>query len=244
MKSLIAASALAAIASIAPAGSPAVAAPSDLSTKETRALMHAYARCVVDRRAAKASEALLGNVGNDVILRQYPMLVIGDCLAREARANATMSFSGDLYRYALADALVAKELAAQEPPELSAVPRLAHLEPGAEPGETTVTGKKLSKRKLEEARKDHRERVAVAFLSKYGECVVRVDPRGSKALLLAAPDSPEESQRFGALRPALARCMPEGSTLSFGRTTLRGTIAINYYRLAHAAKVPLTKATG
>jgi hypothetical protein len=242
MKMFTSASALAATAFIAAATSPATAAPGDLSDKETRSLMHAYAGCVVDRRAAKASEALLKNVDNSAILRQYPMLVIGDCLAREARASATMSFSGDLYRYALADALVNKELATQDLPDLSAVPRLAHLEPGEEPGATTATGKKLSKRKLEEALKDHRERVAVAFLSKYGECVVRIDPRGSKFLLHAAPDSEDESKRITALRPALARCMPEGSTVSFSRTTLRGSIAINYYRLAHAARVASTKA--
>ena len=224
--------------------SPALALQSDYSTKETRALMHAYARCVVARKPAQASAALLRNVDNGTILREYRTLIIGDCLAREARATATMSFSGDLYRYALADALVSRELAAHDAPNVSALPRLDHREPKGEPQEVTADGKKLSKKKFEEAKKDHSQMVAYTFLSRYGECVVRVDVGGAKALLLTAPDSPEETARFGALRPALARCMPEGETLRFGRTALRGSIAINYYRLGHAARAAATKAAG
>jgi hypothetical protein len=207
----------------------------DYSTKETRALTHAYAQCVVKRQAAKASEAIAANVGNDIILRDYRMLIRPECLTRQIHQSTQIRFGGDLYRYALADALVNRELATKPAPDLDAVPRLIHHEPGPPPQPVDAKGRKMGKRKLEAARAGYGRDVAFAFLSHYGECIVRADTAGAKSLLVTTPDSAEESARFAALRPALARCLPEGQTLRFGKVTLRGTVAINYYRLAQAA---------
>ena len=218
------------------------ASPRDFSTKETRALMHGYARCVVGKRQAKASEALLRNVDNATLLRDYRSLIIGDCLISQKGIRSDvridsvkMSFEGDLYRYALADALVSKELAGAPAPDLSAVAKLDHRLPGPAPQRVSSKGKALSQKKYDALRKDYEENYAFSYLSAYGECVVRNAPAQARALLLTVPDSPEEKSSFDALQPALAECLPEGSTLRFGKTSLRGTIAINYYRLARAA---------
>lgn len=210
----------------------------DYSTKETRALTHAYARCVVRRQPAKASEAIARNVRTGAILSDYPMLVRPECLTRETKQSTRMRFGGDLYRYALADALVSRELAALPVPDLDSVAKLAHRDPGPPPAEVDSKGRKVGKRKLEEARSNYGRDVAFAFLSFYGECIVRADTAGAKALLTTTPDSAEESARFAALRPAFSRCLPEGQTLRFGKVALRGSVAINYYRLAHAARTP------
>jgi hypothetical protein len=208
----------------------------DYSTKETRALTHAYAQCVVRRQAAKASQAIVGNADNGTIMRDYPMLIRPECLTRETRQATRMGFSGDLYRYALADALVNRELAGRPALDLDSVPRLDHRDPGEPPQAADPSGRKLGKRKLEAALRSHRQASAFAFLSRYGECVVRVDSDGSRNLLLTKPDSTEESARFAALRPAFGRCLSEGQTMRSGKAALRGTIAVNYYRLAHAAR--------
>lgn len=234
---------LAAIASLALAA-PILAAPglsedwsdADYSTKETRALTHAYAQCVVKRAQAKASEAIAANVDNTTILRDYRMLIRAECLTRQIHQSTQVRFTGDLYRYALADALVNRELAAQPAPNLDSVPRLVHRDPGAPPQAVDAKGRKLGKRKLEAAREAYGRDVAYAFLSNYGECTVRADTAGAKALLVTTADSAEETARFTALRPAFSRCLPEGKTLSFGKVALRGSVAINYYRLAHAAR--------
>jgi hypothetical protein len=222
------------------AASPAQAFKSidetDYSPKETRTLMYAYAKCVVDREPRRASESLLANIDNATFIKKYDRLIIGQCLVRETHAAARMTFKGDLYRFALADALVKRELAAQPVPDISAVPRLEHREPGPEPGPFDAKGKKLSAGEYLQALRDYRERVTFSFLSKYGECVVRTAPAESKALLVTVPDSVEEASRFDALKPTLATCMPEGHTVSFGRVALRGSLAINYYRLAHTAR--------
>jgi hypothetical protein len=222
---------------------PAHALQREFSTKETRALMHAYAKCVVDRQAKKASEALLENADNGTILRKYRQLISGDCLARQTKQSSEMKFGGDLYRYALADALVARELAGAPSPDLAAVPRLEHRDPGEAPSEKTKSGKRLAKEKYQEALKDYQQSASFSYISRYGECVVRVAPAGAKALLLTVPDSAEENARFRELGTALSTCLPPGETLRFGRVVLRGTIAINYYRLAHAARAAGAKGT-
>jgi hypothetical protein len=208
---------------------------SEYSTKETRAIMHAYARCVVKRQPRKASEAILADLSQEEILHHYGSLIIGDCLANAGGEGTQMSFKGDLYTYALADALVARELADVPPPALDGVPVLVHREPGAEPRPTDARGKRLRAGQYSKALDNYRRSVVFAFLSKYGECIVRFAPPEAKALLTTAPDSVEETAAFGRLRPALSNCMPVGRTISFGRVALRGGIAINYYRLAHAA---------
>ncbi len=216
---------------------------SDASPKEVRAMMHTYAKCVVERQQAKASEALLANLDNRTILQKYPMLVRGECLRGPRFVTTKMSFSGDLYRYALADALVNRELAALPAPDLAQVARLQHREAGEEPRRELPGGKPMSEKKYQEALEGHRQAVGFSYLSKYGECVVRYDPAGARSLLLTAPDSEDETARFRDIQQALGVCLGEGAKLSFGRVALRGTIATNYYRLAHAARAGAAKAS-
>ena len=217
---------------------PVSAAQSDYSTAETRALMHSYARCVVERQHARAADAILRNVANDTILRDYPSLVIGSCLARDVRQTTKMRFGGDLYRYALADALVSRDLLARPMPDFGNVARLAHRDPGPVPTQVTTKGKRLGKKQYDAALKQHQDAAAYAFLSRYGECVVRVAPANSRALLATVPDTPAEAAAFKALSPAFGNCLVEGQTLELGKVALRGTVAVNYYRLAHAPRLP------
>lgn len=217
---------------------------SDYSTKETRALMHGYAKCVVKRQPAKASEAIVANVDNQVILQRYPMLLSADCLSTKAQDDVSMRFTGDLYRYALADALVSLELAAWSPTDLASVPRLVHRDPGKPPPAVSASAKWYEKRKYEAALKAYERSVVYAYLSRYGECVVRGDASGAKLLLLTGPDTPQETAAFNALRPVLERCLEAGRTLRFGRVALRGSIATNFYRLAHSARAAATGTAG
>lgn len=223
-------------------GMPSMAAAeSEFSMAETRALMHAYARCVVAAQPVQASEAIARNADNSTIMHEYRRLIVPECLSRQVKQSTQMRFTGDLYRYALADALVSRELASKPAPDFEKVPRLTHREPDAAPTPIAANGKRLSKKKYEAALKSYDEDVAYSFLSKYGECVVRVDPTSSKSLLMTTPDSAPEAAIFNTLQPAFARCLAEGQTLKFGKVALRGTIAINYYRLARAGSADRTE---
>jgi len=214
---------------------------SEYSTKEIRALTHDYARCVVTRHTAAASQALLDNGDNSTIHRRYQRLIDGECLVDQTMGSSTMKFTGDLYRYALADALVNQELAMAPVPVLKGVPRLDTRPLPDRPKPLAPDARKSERRKHEAELKQFDRAVAYYFLGGYGECVVRVDTAGAKALLLTKPDSPEESHSFSTLQPALGRCLPEGKMLRFGKVALRGTIAVNYYRLAHAAGAPAAR---
>ncbi len=227
---------IAALMFLASASAGAQSEDSDFSTKEIRAITYGYAKCIVGRHATKASQALIENVDNSVLLRRYPMLIDGQCLVNELAGGGTMKFTGDLYRYALADALVKRELAAAPAPVLDGVPRLEARSLPERPQPLAPDAKKSARRKHDAALKSFDRAAAYHFLGGYGECVVRVDPAGAKSLLLTKPDSTEESASFSSLRPAFSTCLPEGKTLQFGRVALRGTIAVNYYRLAHAAR--------
>ena len=77
----------------------------DFSTKEIRELVYGYARCVVDRRSAKASEGLLRNVDNRTLIREYPSLIDSNCLSDQKRiwndqrrGTVRMSFEGAVGR--------------------------------------------------------------------------------------------------------------------------------------------------
>ena len=82
----------------------------------------------------------------------------------------------------------------------------------------------------------YEENQLATYLSRFGECVVRVDPAASKALLMTDRGSADERAAFGGLSTALGTCLAEGKTLNFNKASLRGSIAVNYYRLAAAAR--------
>lgn len=213
-----------------------LAAPeSDYSLKDTRKLAYDYGKCVVGRHHAAASEAILRNISNREIMRNYAVLVDGLCLVRSTHSGAKMSFPGDLYRYALADALFAREVASAPVPDLSNVPPLERPA-RPEPAPLALNASKADRNRYQQAFKDFTEAEAFRALGAVGECVVRLNTAGAKALLLASPETNGETAAFNALRPTLAQCLPEGRTLTLGKLALRGTIAVNYYRLARAVK--------
>lgn len=210
---------------------------SDYPIKQTRRVAYDYAKCVVGRHHVAASQALLSNVDNHTMLERYRELIDGECLVRSTHASAKMSFPGDLYRYALADALIAGELSSIAIPDFSKLPPLERGSPPEPPPALPPNASKTDKKRYQNALKSFEEAQTFRALGEYGECVVRQNPVAARALLRTEPESAAEANGFDALRPTLAECLPEGRTLAFGKVVLRGTIAENYYRLAHAPQL-------
>jgi hypothetical protein len=138
-------------------------------------------------------------------------------------------------RNVIAEMLVRRELANVPPPVLDEVPGLSHRSPG-DPATTDSDGRPLAGHKAELALAAYERDRAAAYLSRFGECVVRVNPAGSKALLMSDEGTATEAAAFSALSTALGTCVAEGRTLNFDKWTLKGSIAVNYYRLAMAAR--------
>lgn len=208
---------------------------SDYSVGKTRRVAHDYGKCVVAQHPEAASEALLSDLSNREIMKRYSMLIDGDCLVRSTHESAKMSFTGDLFFYALADALVARELAGFPLPDLSSVPPLKRRALPDSPAPPPSSSKADQRRYAKDV-ESFNEAQAFLALGELGECVVRVSPAGAKALLSTEPETAAEAGSFDALRDSIAQCLPEGRTLAFGKLVLRGTIALNYYRLAHAMR--------
>lgn len=209
----------------------------DFTVKDTRVVAYDYATCIVKRKAQQAREVILANHDNGVIMKKYPALMSGDCLVNATRGKTSgsvqMKFNGDFIRYGLADALFAAELAAVPPRALAEVARLEHAVVD-ESAYLPEPGKKLNKRRADKLQRARAIATGSAALSRFGECVVRVDSRNSHAMLTAKPSTPEETRAFATLRTAFSTCLSEGSTFTTNRMMMRGTIAINYYRLAFA----------
>jgi len=196
---------------------PAGANGEAFSAKDTRVLMRAYGECMVKRNAASATEALLALGRFRRFSLDYPSLANGECLDRFTGRLSVTRFTDDLYRFALADALFRQELAGAAAPDPAAAPPLLHQAPAEPRGVTGEAGD------------------GATFRFRYGECVVRNDPGGAKALLLARPGTRDELDRIEAMRPALSACLPAKTTITVEKLVLRGVIAVNYVRLAPAA---------
>lgn len=208
----------------------------DPTPDEARRVSTEYASCIVKHNHDKASEALLADVDNDTLQRKFRGLIDNTCLPSDADS---LKFAGDLYRYALADALVAAEFADSGPDDFSDRLPLSHLPSPTQAELDAALAKAGSAKKRDQVLTGFQKKEGVSLLSRYGECVARQDPRDVRLWLLTKPGTPEENGRIDALRPTFAACL-EGGTVAFSKATMRGTVALNYYRLAHAATRPST----
>lgn len=215
---------------------PIPSSASDFKESEVRRMSRNYAACVVLERHKTAAKAIIAAADNDEILRKYPRLIDSDCLASTA-GSVTMMFKADNYRYALAEALVNSDFARSGPTSFDDRLPLAHLSLPLDEDLQKAVAATADQHKREELANDFKETYYVAWLSRYGECIVRADPVASRNWLLTIPDGPEESSRIDAMRAAFTACL-KGGTSKFTRSALRGTVAINYYRLAMAKPLP------
>jgi hypothetical protein len=225
----------AAIAIAAPLAAPATAqlsfpaATEPASVRETRAIYTRYTECVVSRHPKAAAEVVLSAISNDSVLKSFPDLITPDCLDA-----GQLTLPGQFIRYGLAEALVRREYSGGIPTDILQAAPLAHpeiLEAGRQPR----PGKKVSNKEIKRLQERKEQAIAWRVMSEFGECVVRGNPAAALKLVLSA--SERETQAFGALQSNLAQCLPQNQTVSFARPLLRGTIAVNLYRLAKAPRV-------
>jgi hypothetical protein len=196
-----------------------------------RKIMSEFAGCVVDTQQKKATEVIVANIDNSTILKRYGLLIDGDCLGKTA-GSVKLTMGGDLFRYALADALFQKNLAKKAPVDFVQAPKLTHHSFGDRATFESALTKITNKRKRNKMQYDFDQYNGTVYLSRYGECVVRLKPVAAHNLLLTPVASPDEAQAIGPLRPALAECLTPGRTVSFNAGMIRGVTAINYVRLA------------
>ncbi len=215
---------------------PVHAAPQAVSPKKKDSIARfaaAFADCLVKHKHDPAARVILSNADNEEIIRRYRSLIDATCLSNKEGGEGGMTFFGDAFRYALADALVRSDLKGRDLGDLKHVPPLDHLAVEDAGDENGSFGRQNQRRKNELDRKKTRS-ATVNYLSRYGECIVRADAAGVGTMLATGPGTEEEIAKLRALMPSLSACMPEGMTLAYSRFVLRGILALNYYRLAFA----------
>lgn len=74
-----------------------------------------------------------------------------------------------------------------------------------------------------------------APLQSFGECVVRMNPQGARAVVLSDVGSTEERAAYRMLRPAMARCIRPGDKIRFSKSVLEGLFAEALYHLSIGA---------
>lgn len=227
------------MASAAPAATP--------DMKALRQGMADYGSCIVKYEPAKAREFVLS--GGFVSRRNQDeqALLSTECMPGEDLLRVAMgdqkglSSRGKLrlpdvmIRWAIAQALFDREAASITATNFASVPALTYEEPY--PVSTTDRdGNTLSDKRIALQRQKFEEKAADVTMAKLGECVARMDGAGTRAVLLTALDTPEELASLKAVTSAIGNCLPKGQTLKFDRMSLRGSLAVAYYRLASAAQ--------
>jgi hypothetical protein len=218
----------------------ALAAAPQASATETRLIQQRYGDCVIQDNAREARAFILDHMNNSRNTptgRLVEKLNNGPCLYKAAgNLPGRMQMPGDTMRYALADSLIRRELLSGSPlGDVSGIAPLAH---------PVVDADAIMKSPVAVGGKDgqlERERrlavaQAVTAMSQLGECVVRRSPTQALQLFRTNVGSAEETTAFSALNPAISACVPAGSTVELTKASLRGTIGVNYYRLANAPR--------
>ena len=127
-----------------------------------------------------------------------------------------LSFSFNLLRGGIFQALYAREFDGAGPTDFSAV---------TSSGYRQLYGEDISPE----------ARTAVA-LEQFGECVSRADGTGVQALLRQRPGSAGEREAIAALQPRFGACIPREQTIRFSPSVLKGALAEGIYRLSIVAR--------
>ena len=191
---------------------------------------HKFSECEVSLHPKEAAAVVLSNDGTNLV-RKHPGLFHDDCLDE----GQLKILSAEYVRYGLAEALIRREFASGLPDIRQAIPldhsklKESDLQPKAG----------MSPEELAQLEKDRQRDIAASTLSVFSECVARADAADTLRLVLSDPDSVGESQAINSLQPALASCLNRGDKVELGTAMLRGSLAVNLYRLAKAPKGPL-----
>lgn len=231
--------ALAVVATAAPAAAP--------DPKAIRKALADYGKCIVKREPNKTRAFVLGGGFITRRERDENILLSPECMPGEELVRAGLAARGGtvsrarlrlpdvMIRWSIGQALFDRDQAALTTTDFSGVPALAYEEPFPV-RKTTRDGKPIPAERVADQQRRFDEKAGDVALSRVGECVVRTDAAMARAALLTPMDTPQELAALQAVAPALSKCLPQGQTLGFDRMSLRGSLAVAYYRLASAVQ--------
>ncbi len=218
-----------------------VSAAEPPSPQQIRAFLAQYGACVAKREPELAKKSVLSGASFSRDSAEGKRLMQRECMDPELLRNQADGFAGrlrmrfdeDTYRGVIAEALVASQGAAVDAATLPAIAVLTYEEPRAL---RTVDreGKPIPEEGLARQRAAIARKTQAMLMGKLGECAVRAAPAQARAVMSTAIDTPAELQALNALGPTLGQCIKAGETVSLDRISVRGALAIAYYRLSQA----------
>lgn len=179
-----------------------------------RRTMERFMACLVARHSGRAkavTDLPIDSQQYQRTIRSMYESIDDECLS----GGGQLSFSENLFRGGLFQALYEREFGDSGPTDFSAV---------------TNTGY----RQLYPEELSAEARAAIA-LEQFGECVSRADANGVRSFLRQSPGSAGEDQAIAGLRPKFAACIPQNNTIRFSPSVLKGAVAEGLYRLSVAA---------
>ncbi|HWI75967.1 MAG TPA: hypothetical protein VNS53_02650 [Sphingomicrobium sp.] len=220
-----------------------------LDTMAKRKSVQIFADCVVKRHLEGARQFVLSGSGSGG--SEAAKILDSECIGA-ATADVggmggivTLQAPRNEIRFAVAEALVHRDLRNFDPNEIAKAAPLPQSTLNsalyAIKDSAKLSENERQERILQLERARSRDEALVA-LTNYGECVVRKNPVGARNLLESRVNGPEEGDAFQAMMPAFSACLDKGKDFKSDRNLLRGTIALNYYRLALAPKLPQPEA--
>jgi hypothetical protein len=223
----------------------AAASTDDMSKADSRLVMRDFANCMANSHSndARAFVTLDPSVP---LTGQQTQLLHGDCMPRVSLATIpavmgahtpaiAMKGGRSAYRYALAEALLLRAYPRSMPVVGADAAQLAHpslADSSPEPPKWRWGATEWA----DQVKHSQQDALASAF----GECVVRSSPDESWALLKTEVGSAAEDAAIKPLVRPMAACLGKTGAMARGKFAIRGTIALNFYRLTMAR--PATQA--
>ena len=221
--SSLAALILAASAPVAAAASK----PSDRDDDLVRRVLTGYAKCLVNSDRPRLRSMLLGDP-NSGAFEHWRKGLRGECMIV---SNEVVYVNPDntTLRFALADEMLRGSRHLLTAPDVAAVPPLLQPIASARPNVRSKQGPAYDPR--------------FAMLARFGECIVRADPAGAWALLQSRADTDAETATIQSLVKNGAACAG-GSPMHIDTLSFRGSVAINYFRIAMSVRPAASRAGG
>ena len=200
-----------------------------------------YATCTVRNYHNRARDLILADLDNAAMERKFsdiytskPIAFIPGCRELFLRPRQGIAIDPDLFRASLATVLVRKDFGAATFTVFDGVAPLSHRVVESDAQFRTRLDAVHSDQPRARMKLERDKDLTRVWLSQFGECAARRNPLASKEWLLAAPGSQDDAAAVSKLTPDFGACLAAGETLAFPKDVLRGTLAINYYRLAMA----------
>ena len=227
-----------------------MAVPAQAETPDPRAMRQAmaeYGQCIVKREPVRSRDFILsGSFMSRRDQDERALLGIecmpGEKLIREAIgqkggtvSRARLRLPDAVIRWAIAQSLFDRDAIKLNAADFSAIPALKYEEPYPV-RTTTEDGDPLPEKRIAEQQRRFDEKAGDVAMAKLGECVARTDSAATRAVLVTTIDTMDELSALKSVTPALSKCLPAGQTLKLDRMSLRGSLAVAFYRLASAAQ--------